>query len=177
MQQGDEQAALQIYRSLVSKVFGFCMQRVSDRALAEDLTQDIFLKLTRSILTFDPDQGSFLVWFWQIARNTITDHYRKRRDTVFSDVLNEDTLSTIPSHDTAHLFTALAHKDVLQKIEYALQSFSLEDQELFRLRYLSELSYEEIAQLLHKTPGALRVQVNRLKKKIFSVLHNEHDVF
>jgi len=168
MQQGDERAARELYDELLRKVYGFCMARVSDRAVAEDLTQDIFLKLVSHIAQFDSSKGRFLVWFWRLARNTVIDHYRRGKEMVFSDLPHseedqnpEESLAWVegPERETERQLT-LGHVNVF------LAKLDQEEQELFRLRFVAELSYREIADILGRNEGALRVATSRLKKKI-----------
>lgn len=167
MRAGDSHASRILYNKLVRKVFGFCMSRVSNRAVAEDLTQEIFLKLVNGLSTFDPAKGPFITWFWQLARNTLIDHFRKPHETAFVDLETED--------DDAHPVESLASYDPspslearigVQKLHGALAHFSPDDRELFTLRFLADLSYHEIAILLNRPEGALRVATTRLKKKI-----------
>lgn len=162
MKKGDSEAASKMYEKLFDKVFGFCMNRVSSKPLAEDLTQDIFLKLVSKIESFDHKKGNFIVWFWQLARNTVTDHYRKARDISFSDTSEEalDLKSAIETHKN------LDAKLELEKVTQFLDSATSDERELFNLHFVAELDYREISEVLGKSEGALRVAVNRLKNKV-----------
>ena len=109
---GDALAAEKLYEDLFDKVFGFCMNRTSNRAVSEDLTQDIFLKLVAKIETFDENRGNFLVWFWQLSRNTITDYYRKSKEVNFSEMEEERLEKVSPTTDQKSLDYALAKNTV-----------------------------------------------------------------
>lgn len=162
MQKGDKGAAEKLYSELVGKTFGFCVSRVRHRHQAEDLTQDIFLKVVDGIHTFNPGSGVFSVWFWQIARNTLTDHYRRAKDLSFSDV--SETRIETASIDNPE--TRAEESLERRRLNEFLKSLPEEDQELFRLHYLADLSYREISKILNKSEGSLRVSVSRLKEKI-----------
>ena len=158
MKGGDARAAEQIYNELVSKVFGFCMSRLGRRELAEDLTQDMFLKLVEKIELFDEQKGTFVVWFWNIARNTLTDYYREKKESSFADFAEEELDRAIVSHNDSH-------------IEYGnlitfVGGLSADEKNLFELRYVADLPYAEIAKISGKSAGALRVSTNRLRQKI-----------
>ena len=170
MQNGEERAAAKLYEGLVKKVYGFCLNRVRNKTSAEDLTQEIFLKLVSRIEIFDPEKGDFVVWFWQLARNTVIDYYRRAKDLTFADLDGGEDAYAIPVQDTQ---TRVEKKLEREKIDKFLSSLSEEDQEIFRLRFLGELSYKEMAKILEKSEGALRVAVGRLKKKISNHLKNE----
>jgi len=166
MKAGDEQASRTLYNKLVRKVFGFCMSRLSNRAIAEDLTQEIFLKLVNGLHTFDPNKGSFVTWFWQLARNTLIDHFRKPREASFIDIENEEEGSSIESLAVHDPHPTLEARLAMQDLHRTLEKFSDDEKELFTLRFLADLSYQEISVLLDRPEGALRVATVRLKKKI-----------
>lgn len=164
MKKGDEEAARLLYHELIAKVFGFCMTRLGKKELAEDLSQEIFLKLISRIETFDPARGNFTSWFWQLARNTIVDYYRSQKQMpyAFSDLGDEMVEESV----VGDVRKEVEHSETLGKVREFLRLLSEEEQELFELRMIMEFSYKEIAQILGRNEGALRVQVSRLKEKI-----------
>lgn len=166
MKAGDSLASRTLYNKLVRKVFGFCMSRISNRATAEDLTQEIFLKLVNGLHSFDPEKGSFVTWFWQLARNTLIDHFRKPRDISFVDIENEDEGVSAESLSIYDPSPNLEARLAVQDLHATMKKFSEDDRELFTLRFLADLSYQEIAVLLDRPEGALRVATVRLKKKL-----------
>ena len=177
MRLGNEKAALELYNELSPKLFGFCMNRLGNRTTAEDLTQEIFIKVVEKIESYNPERGNFTSWFWQLARNTLIDHYRKPKDVPFSDLVNEnsedesDTVERLLVGDAAK---EAEQRTMINEVMAVLQAFSDEEQELFRLRYVAELSYKDIASVLNKPEGSLRVASLRLKEKMRRKLLNEH---
>jgi len=177
MQRDDEAAAAQLYDDLASKVFGFCFARLRDRDKAEDLTQEIFLKLVSKIKMFDGARGSFLSWFWQLVRNVLIDEYRKNQTQNFSN-FGEDMEEV-----EKNLGMAIQVESPERTTEYRLErshldkfltSLSQEEQELFRLRYVAELPYDEIAKIMGKPPGTIRVASSRLKSKVKKNIRHEN---
>jgi RNA polymerase sigma-70 factor (ECF subfamily) len=171
MRGGDQSAATALYRSLVNKTFGFCMTRIGgNRAVAEDLTQEIFLKLVNRIDTFDPDRGSFPVWFWQLARNTVIDYHRREKEIPASDLVSAtETDGDEVQYDTPEPNDRAAEAEArydYSRILAFVRTLSPDDQTLFELRFVGELSYDEVGAVVGKDAGALRVAVNRLRKKI-----------
>ncbi len=162
MQGGDQRAAEKLYIKMMPKVYGFCMNRVGNPHLAEDLTQDIFLRLVEKVEIFDSKRGSFSVWFWQIARNVVADHYRKRQEVAFVDV-GEDRVEVSAAYDPSQ---ALTYKLEYERVSSVVRCLDQEEQELFEMRFVIELSYKEIAEILGKSEGSLRVAANRLKQKL-----------
>lgn len=159
---GNAKAAEELYESLFDKVFGFCMNRTSNRAVSEDLTQDIFLKLVDKIETFDEKKGNFLVWFWQLARNTVTDYYRKAKEVNFSEIEEERIEKISPTTDQKNLDAKIE----FDRVRAFVGALSTEEKDLFELHFVADMKYEDIEKILKKSSGALRVAVSRLKQKI-----------
>lgn len=163
MKKGDETAAAALYDELVGKVFGFCMNRVGERGAAEDLAQEVFLKVVDNIASFDEKKGTFSPWFWRIVRNTVTDHYRSRREVSLEDVMGAQGEFV---SETGSPMRAAEVRLAKQELFGFLSTLSGDEQEIFRLRFISELSYEEMAEALQKSEGSLRVAVSRLRNKL-----------
>lgn len=162
MKRGDAEAAEKIYEAMAHKVFGFCMNRVANPVIAEDLSQDIFLKLIGRIETFDASRGSFSVWFWQLARNIVIDHYRAKKEQPFTDI-GDETIERSATYDPRR---DLERKWEYEQIKNLMQQFTPEEQDLFEMRFVVELPYNDIARVLGKSEIALRVAASRLKQKI-----------
>ncbi|MBU6501012.1 MAG: RNA polymerase sigma factor [Patescibacteria group bacterium] len=159
---GDKGAAEGLYDNLFSKTFGFCMNRLRNRELAEDLTQDIFLKTLDNLDGFDKEKGNFVVWFWRLAHNTIIDYFRAKKSQTFSD-LSEMFLDSMEDEGGRIDLDVKFEAEILKKFVNTLTS---DEKEIFELRYIAELSYSEIAEIAAKSEGALRVSASRLKQKI-----------
>lgn len=131
---GDREALEQLVRLYYEKIYNYIFYRVQDRTLAEDLTQDVFVKLTKSIHTYMPT-ASFSAFLYRIARNTVIDHYRtaKRLDEI---------PETTPASDN------LAQTEARLDVQIVLQKLPPKQRECMILYYLQELSYREISQIL-----------------------------
>jgi RNA polymerase sigma factor (sigma-70 family) len=162
MKKGDRKAAEKIYCDLNVKTYGFFFTRTGARKdVAEDLTQDIFMRLVQKINSFDEAKGMFVVWFWRIARNMLVDHYRLKKEASFSSYEDEvlETMVIAPKPD----FDAILKRS---RVEQILETMTEEERELFTLRYVSDLPYREISKILNKPEGGLRVAAWRIKEKI-----------
>jgi len=161
MKRGDRTAASELYDELAPKVFGFLFSRTGTREIAEDLCQDIFVKLVEKIDGFDEKRGRFTVWFWRMVRNALIDYYREKKETPFSS-FEEETVAAMaveefPDFDTKFQYDKL--------IEF-LKTLNDEERQLFELRHLAEMPYKEIAVVLERSEGSLRVAALRIKEKI-----------
>lgn len=161
MKRGDRKAAAKLYDELLPKAYGFFFARTSHKEVAEDLSQEIFLKLVEKIESFDETRGRFVVWFWRMARNALVDHYRSKKETPFSSFEESEVeaLSIASAPD-------LDHQLRYHKVQGFLATLADDERELFELRYVAEISYKEIGELLGKSEGALRVAALRIKEKI-----------
>jgi RNA polymerase sigma-70 factor (ECF subfamily) len=167
MQKGDKKAAEEIYNKLIKRVYGFCVSRIYDKTIAEDLTQEIFMKVVSKVETYDSNRGDFVNWFWQLARNTLIDYHRQKKTILFSDIKEQNKDGEeFEVIEIEHPEIDYDKRFEIEKIKKFLQSLTIEDQELFQLRFLAELSYTEISKILDKNEGALRVSISRIKKKI-----------
>ena len=76
---GDQQAWQQLVVSQHRRIYGICYRFTGSPTDAEDLTQDVFLKLYRNLASFDTDKGSFQTWMTTLTRNLLVDHFRRTR--------------------------------------------------------------------------------------------------
>lgn len=160
---GDQQAAEKIFSTFYTQIYRYARSRINDKDAAADIAQSVFLKVARTIKTFDQGRGNFNTWIWQIARNTLTDHLRSvRRNMSDSESSTDADLNEVANErETDHLVRDEAHQ-ILKIVE----NYTKEDQELFRMRYIAELSYKEIAEMTGRSENALRVALHRIKEKI-----------
>ena len=161
MKKGDRAATAALYDDLAPKLYGFIFSRTSSREVAEDLSQEIFVRLIEHVKSFDPKKGRFTVWFWRMARNVLIDHYRVKKATPFSHFDDSEVenmaIGEIPDTDNVMAY---------RKLRELMDTFSDEEKELFELRFVAEMAYKDIAKVLNKPEGTLRVSVLRLKEKI-----------
>ncbi len=167
MKRGDRRAASELYDELLPKVYGFLFTRTGKKEAAEDLCQDIFVKLVEKIDTFDKDRGRFTVWFWQMARNVLIDYYREKKEAPFS-AFEDDVVAAMATTEMPNIEERMRYS----KLREFLATLQHEERELFELRYVVEMPYKEIAVVLAKSEGSLRVAALRIKEKVRRELGN-----
>lgn len=158
--QGDQQAWEQIVRQYWRRVFNVAYKFVGRHDEAEDLTQDVFLKVFRSLHTFDR-RANFQTWLVSVSRNLCIDHYRsvrKERETIDRDV-NADDLSPVSVEVSAHI--VLERLDLAQELRRALQELPESLRTAVVMRDIQELSYQEIADRLLLPEGTVKSRINR----------------
>jgi RNA polymerase sigma-70 factor (ECF subfamily) len=157
---GDQAAWETIVRLYWRKVFNVAYKFVGRHDLAEDLTQDVFLKLYKSLDTFDR-RANFQTWLISVSRNLCIDHYRsvrKEREMINRDVDASD-LSPV-SHDTA-ADTRIEQRDRVTLLRQALDKLAPTLRTAVMLRDIQELSYQEIADRLRLPEGTVKSRINR----------------
>jgi RNA polymerase sigma-70 factor (ECF subfamily) len=157
---GDQTAWEQIVRQNWRKVFNVAYKFVGKHDEAEDLTQDIFLKIFKALKTFDR-RANFQTWIISISRNLCIDHYRsvrKERQTIARDVDSNDlqpaTLERGP-------YAQAEHQDLRAQLRQALETLPITLRTAVVLRDLQELSYQEIADRLGLPEGTVKSRINR----------------
>lgn len=131
---GDRDALEQLVRLYYEKIYNYIFLRVCDRTLAEDLTQDVFVKLTKNIHSYVPT-ASFSAYLYRIAHNRVVDYYRTAKPS-------EEIPETKAAPDK------LASMDAKLDVYAVLSALPPEQRECIILYYLQELTYREISQIL-----------------------------
>jgi RNA polymerase sigma-70 factor (ECF subfamily) len=157
---GDQVAWEQIVRQNWRKVFNVAYKFVGKHDEAEDLTQDIFLKIFKALNTFDR-RANFQTWIISISRNLCIDHYRsvrKERQTIARDVDSNDLQPATPERGP---YAQAEHQDLRAQLRTALEALPLTLRTAVVLRDLQELSYQEIADRLGLPEGTVKSRINR----------------
>jgi RNA polymerase sigma-70 factor (ECF subfamily) len=157
---GDQQAWEEIVRLHRRKVFNIAYKFTGKHDEAEDLTQDVFLKIFKSLDTFDR-RANFQTWLVSVSRNLCIDHYRsvrKERETIDRDV-DPGNLAPV-AHGTSAL-AALEQRDRATLLRQALEELAPTLRTAVLLRDIQELSYQEIADRLQLPEGTVKSRINR----------------
>ena len=160
MPAGDQIAWEAIVRQYWRKVFNVAYKFVGKHDQAEDLAQDIFLKIFKSLSTFDR-RANFQTWLISVSRNLCIDHYRsvrKERQTIDRDV---DAGQLTPASSDAGPLVALERSDLRALLRRALEELPPSLRTAVLLRDIQELSYQEIADTLKLPEGTVKSRINR----------------
>lgn len=157
-----------LYDAYVAKIFRFVLYKVSSVEDAEDITAEVFLKSWQYIRTTDKRIGNFNALLYRVARNAVIDYYRqkKRQDLALTD--EEQFQKIVESRD---LEKDIDVKFEVKNIEQTLDQIKDEYREVVILRYIEGLSINEIASIIKKSKGNVRVLLHRAIKRIQEILN------
>ncbi|MFA6521364.1 MAG: RNA polymerase sigma factor [Candidatus Gracilibacteria bacterium] len=143
------------YEENKESVLNYIFYRVGfDRAVAEDLTSEIFIKAFNAFHTFDRER-SFKTWIFAIAHNHLINFYYSKKNVLSLD----DALKVTKDYDENN---ALERKMTVEKIFELLEGLPESQKSLVIMRYVNDLSYSEIANILGKEEGAIRTALSRI---------------
>jgi RNA polymerase sigma-70 factor, ECF subfamily len=171
---GDQSAWEAIVRQHWRKVFNVAYKFVGKHDEAEDLTQDIFLKIFKSLKTFDR-RANFQTWLISVSKNLCIDHYRsarKERETIDRDV-NAGDLA--PTSSDIGPYVALERSDRREMLRRALEELTPSLRSAVMLRDIQELSYQEIALQLKLPEGTVKSRINRGRLELARQLRRLQD--
>ena len=152
----------QIYNMYFKDVYRYVYSMTKNESLSEDITQETFLKVLKSIKKYD-GRKDIRAWLFIIARNTLYTHYK--REKIY--VPEEDTLEEGTKGD---LSDEIVQKETVKNIEYIIKNLKEPYGQVFHLRQNSGLSYEEISKMYSKSSGWARIIFYRAKKQILEQL-------
>jgi RNA polymerase sigma-70 factor (ECF subfamily) len=174
---GDEAAWEALVRNHTRRVYGFCYRFTGKEAEAQDLTQEVFLRVFRSLKSYRSDEGAFATWLARLSRNLLIDHYRRTRQDRATDSI-EEQLPMIEERaaTSARPEGMLAGREASELLSAALQRLSPDLREAVILRDLQEMEYREIAEVLKVPEGTVKSRLNRGRAELARVLRRQKAV-
>jgi RNA polymerase sigma-70 factor (ECF subfamily) len=158
---GDENAWRELVTRHSRKVFGLCYRFSGRVDEAEDLTQDVFLRVYQSLDRYRSSAGAFRTWLMTVARNHAIDHYRRRREErQRRDDGVEGEMELLPSGDEGPVM-ALERQERVQLVQRGLRTLPEELREPIILCDLQGLPYDEVAKVLELPLGTVKSRLNR----------------
>ena len=175
---GDPRAWHQMVTSQHKRVYGICYRFTGSQSDAEDMTQDVFLKVYRNLASFDPLKGSFQTWLTTLTRNMLVDQFRRTRLERATESMD---VSASPGEDGPTISDRLADTrpsqeqnyaglELKAKIQQALAKVSPELREAVILRDLEDMDYKEIALVLKIPEGTVKSRISRGRAELARLL-------
>lgn len=159
----DAEAFGQLYDRYAPKIYRYVYFKVATATEAEDLTAEVFLKTWEYVLRHGQEKDkriqNFRAFVYQLARNLIVDHYRRKAERYL--LVDETTLNNVPEAPERNPYAVAAVGSDIEIMNQALRGLKDDYRELIILRYIEELSTSEIATIVGKNSGAVRVSLHR----------------
>lgn len=165
---GSQEAFAEIVDRYQRPVFSIIVRMVRDPALAEDLTQETFIKAFRALATFDP-QRKLSSWLFTIAHNTTIDHLRKKAPQTVpleTDDESANPMDKLPSDDRETPERAAMSRDLAAAFEQELRAMRPEYAEILVLRFQQGLAYDEISEITGLPMGTVKTHLFRARRQL-----------
>jgi len=167
---GDEQAFAELVRNYTAQIYNFAYRLCGNVQAAEDITQETFIKVWKNLKKYDSNQ-SFRAWIFTIARNTTTDHLRKKTSVPFSNLDYEDRSfdETIAADDEK----AEEHFGKIESAEHfkiLVEQLPPENITVLTLYYQNDLTFDEIGRVLGKSINTVKSQHLRALSRLRALM-------
>jgi RNA polymerase sigma-70 factor (ECF subfamily) len=179
---GDAAAWEEIVQRYHRRIYNICYRFAGSGDDAQDLTQEVFIKMYRTLNSYDVDRGAFMTWVTTVTRNLLVDHFRKTKQERLTDSLDttssghEDAMPLSeqiqdrgPSPDSR-----VQSREAKETVHQALQKLSPELREAVILRDLQDLDYREIATVLKVPEGTVKSRINRGRAELARLLQRTY---
>jgi RNA polymerase sigma-70 factor (ECF subfamily) len=168
--QGDDAAWEAIVNQYARRIYNLSYRYTSRKDEAEDLTQEIFIRVYQNLKSYRYDAGSFQNWILKVGRNLIIDHYRQTRR--FQKVGGSEELESMNLQDDTlpNPHRAAEQSEAARFLKQGLRALSPELKEAIILRDLEGMAYQEIADLLGIPEGTVKSRINRGRLELAKIL-------
>jgi RNA polymerase sigma-70 factor (ECF subfamily) len=179
---GDAVAWEEIVQQYHRRIYNICYRFTGSADDAEDLTQEVFIKVYKTLNTYEAQRGAFMTWVTTVTRNLLVDHFRKTKHDRATDSLDtpasehEDALplSEQIQDTSAPPDARVQSRETGDTVHQALQKLSPELREAVILRDLQDMDYREIATVLKVPEGTVKSRINRGRAELARLLQRTY---
>jgi RNA polymerase sigma-70 factor, ECF subfamily len=179
---GDAAAWEEIVRKYNRRIYNICYRFAGTADDAQDLTQEVFIKMYRTLSSYDVERGAFLSWVTTVTRNLLVDHFRKTKQDRMTDSLDaapSEHEDAMPLSERVEDKSKLPDADVQSReakeaVHSALQKLSPDLREAVILRDLQDMDYREIALVLKVPEGTVKSRINRGRAELARLLQRTY---
>jgi len=179
---GDSAAWEELVQRHHRRIYNICYRFAGSADDAQDLTQEVFIKIYRTLSSFDVERGAFMTWVTTVTRNLLVDHFRKTKQDRITD-----SLDAAPSeHEDAQPLSEhirdqglgpdarAQSREVSEVVHQALQKLSPDLREAVILRDLQDMDYRDIATALKVPEGTVKSRINRGRAELARLLQRTY---
>jgi RNA polymerase sigma factor (sigma-70 family) len=179
---GDAVAWEELVRSHSKRIYNICYRFTGSKDEADDVTQDVFIRMYRTLDSYDPEKAGFMTWVATLTRNMLVDHFRKAKydritDSIEATITDDDdgpTLSDQLADTSAPPDAALSSREIRDRVHLALQKLSPDLREAVILRDLQDMDYKDIAAALKVPEGTVKSRINRGRTELARLLQRNY---
>ena len=169
--EGDENALTILINRHQSKIFGFIYSKISDRDISNDIFQDTFIKVIRTLKSRSyNEEGKFLPWVMRIAHNLIIDHYRKNKKMPMFRETEEFSIFSIMSDDSLTIENKIIRDQVEIDLKKLIEELPADQKEVLIMRMYQDMSFKEISEItgvsINTALGRMRYALMNMRKVI-----------
>lgn len=168
---GNEDALATLIKRHESKIYGFIYSKVSDRDISNDIFQDTFIKVIRTLKSNSyNEEGKFLPWVMRIAYNLIVDHYRKNKKMPMFRETEEFSVFSIMSDNALTIENKIISEQVEMDLRKIIEELPADQKEVLVMRMYQDMSFKEISETtgvsINTALGRMRYAIMNLRKVI-----------
>jgi RNA polymerase sigma-70 factor (ECF subfamily) len=179
---GDAVAWDEIVQRYHRRIYNICYRFAGSADDAQDLTQEVFIRMYRTLNSYDVGRGAFMTWVTTLTRNLLVDHFRKTKHDRLTDSLD----ATASDHPDAMPLSerirdegpapdsGVQRRETHDAVHQALQKLSPELREAVILRDLQDMDYREIATVLKVPEGTVKSRINRGRAELARLLQRTY---
>ncbi len=168
---GDENALTILINRHQSKIFGFIYSKISDRDISNDIFQDTFIKVIKTLKSNSyNEEGKFLPWVMRIAHNLIIDHFRRNKKMPMFRETEEFSIFSIMSDDSPTIENKIIREQVETDLKKLIQELPADQKEVLVMRMYQDMSFKEISEItgvsINTALGRMRYALMNMRKII-----------
>jgi RNA polymerase sigma-70 factor (ECF subfamily) len=168
---GDEKSLSVLIKRHQSKIYGFIYSKVTDRDIADDIFQDTFIKVIKTLKSKSyNEEGKFLPWVMRISHNLIVDHFRRNKKMPMYRETEEFSIFSIMTDNSPNVENRIITDQVESDLQRIIQELPDDQKEVLQMRIYQDLSFKEIADLtgvsINTALGRMRYALMNLRKVI-----------
>jgi RNA polymerase sigma-70 factor (ECF subfamily) len=169
--EGDENSLTILINRHQSKIFGFIYSKIADRDISNDIFQDTFIKVIKTLKSKSyNEEGKFLPWVMRIAHNLIIDHFRKNKKMPMFRETEEFSIFSIMSDDTLTIENKIIHEQVEIDLKKLIEELPTDQKEVLIMRMYQDMSFKEISEAtgvsINTALGRMRYALMNMRKVI-----------
>ncbi len=169
--EGDENALTLLINRHQSKIFGFIYSKIPDRDISNDVFQDTFIKVIRTLKSKSyNEEGKFLPWVMRIAHNLIIDHFRKNKKMPMFRETEEFSIFSIMSDDSLTIENRIIQEQVEIDLKKLIEELPADQKEVLVMRMYQDMSFKEISEVtgvsINTALGRMRYALMNMRKVI-----------